>query len=255
ADGDTVTVTGLTSTGAFTGAIGGTTGIFNITGGTGAQNITTAAGADIINGGADADTITSGAGADTITVGAGQDIIDLTEGAAAADSVIYATAFVAGNANAATITGFAHGAGADTFDVGFALAHGTLTFAAGTGGTNTIAASTPVTVADNGTTAANTGVVFLLSGVGDQMATSNATNAVANAVTAMTTTGAVADFAAANVATGDSLIVVLDDGTNSFVFHYVADATAATTAAADLELIGIINGVADAGTFATGDFI
>ena len=88
-----------------------------------------------------------------------------------------------------------------------------------------------------------------LSGANDQMATSTLANAVANAVTAMTSS---ADFAAANVATGDSFIVVLDDGTNSFVFHYVADATPATTAAADLALIGIINGVTDAGSFATG---
>jgi hypothetical protein len=166
---------------------------------------------------------------------------------------VFSSAFAAGNANAATITAFAEGAGADTFDIGFALAHGTLVFGAGTGGTNTIAASTPVTVADNGTTVANTGVIFLLSGANDQMgAGSNLGNAVVNAVTALTST---TDFAAANVVTGDSFVVVLDDGTNSFVFHYVADGTPATTTAADLELIGIINGVGNVGPFAVGDFI
>jgi hypothetical protein len=77
-------------------------------------------------------------------------------------------------------------------------------------------------------------------------------NAVANAVAALTSGS---DFAAAHVATGDTFVLVLDDGTNSFVFRYVADGTPATTTAADLELIGIINGVGDAGTFALGDFI
>ena len=238
-------VAGDLTAGAYAGAL-------TVTATTGTNVITTGGAADTITAGDGDDTITGGAGADTITAGAGQDTISLTEGAAAADTVIYSTAFAAGNANAATITGFANGAGVDIFDIGFALAHGTLTFAAGTGGTNTVAASAPVTVTDNGTTTANTGVIFLLSGAGDQMAVSTAANAVANAVTAMTST---ADFAAANVATGESLVVVLDDGVNSFVFHYVADATAATTAAADLELIGIINGVTDAGTFVTGDFI
>lgn len=201
------------------------------------------------SGGAGADNITAGEGTDTVIIGDGQDTVSLTETTAAVDSVVFSTAFAAGNANAATITGFANGAGVDTFDIGFALGHGTATFAAGIGATNTIVASAPVTVADNGTTTANTGVVFLLSGTNDQLA---AGTTVANAVTALTSG---ADFAAANVAAADSLVLVIDNGTNSFVFHYVADAANTVTSAADLELIGVINGVADAGTFATGDFI
>lgn len=255
-DGQVLTLTGsdvasVTLVGGDLTA-GAYAGDLTVTATTGTNVITTGGGADTITGGTGADTITAGEGTDTVTIGNGQDIVSLAEAGAVADTVIYSTAFAAGNANAATITGFANGAGADTFDIGFALNHNTLNFAAGTGATNTIAASAPVTVANNGTTTFDTGVVFLLSGVDDQMAVSDVTNAVANAVTAMTSN---ADFAAANVATADSLIVVLDDGTNSFVFHYVADATAPTTSAADLELIGIINGVADAGTFTTGDFI
>jgi hypothetical protein len=34
----------------------------------------------------------------------------------------------------------------------------------------------------------------------------------------------------------------MTDTTNTFLFHYVADATPATTAATDLELIGMFNG-------------
>jgi hypothetical protein len=45
----------------------------------------------------------------------------------------------------------------------------------------------------------------------------------------------------------------MNDGAHSFIFHYLADATPATTTAADLELIGIIQGVT--GTLVTGDFI
>jgi len=210
--------------------------------------------ADSITGGAGADSLSGGLGADTIVAGSGQDVVNLSEGTASADVVVFSSAFAAGNANAATITGFSGGAGLYKIDIGFALTHGSTTNAAGTGTTNTIAASAPVTVTNNGAPAgANAGLIFLLSGAGDQMAASStAANAVANAVTAMTST---TDFAAANVATGDTFIVVLDDGTNSFVFRYVADGTAATTSAADLELIGIINGTSDAGLFATGNFI
>lgn len=236
---------------------------YNLTGTSTGDTITTGGLADTVDGGAGGDTITGGAGndsitggegTDTIVIGSGQDTVILTETTPVADTIEFSTAFATNSsANAATITGFANGAGADLFDVGFALQHGTLTFAAGTGATNTISASAPVTVADNGTTAANTGVIFLLAGANDQLAGgTTAANAVANAVTALTSG---ADFAASNVATGDSLILVMDDGVNSFVFHYVADGTAATTAAADLELIAIINGVTDAGTFTTGDFI
>ena len=233
----------------ITGAGGGET----IVGTTLADNIDGGAGNDTLTGGTGADTITGGEGADTVIIGSGQDTVSLTESVAAADSVVYSTAFSAGNANAATISGFAYGAGIDTFDIGFALGHGTDTYLAGTGGTNSIAADALVTVANNGTTAPNTGVVFLLSGAGDQMTGgTTAATAVANAVIAMTSVG---DFAAANVAVGDSMVVVLDDGVNSFVFHYLADGANTVTSAADLELIGIISGVADAGTFTTGDFI
>jgi hypothetical protein len=62
----------------------------------------------------------------------------------------------------------------------------------------------------------------------------------------------VTDFSSANIATGDSLILQLNDGTNTFVFHYVADGTAATTAAADLTLIGMFNATTTAAL--TGDF-
>jgi hypothetical protein len=109
-------------------------------------------------------------------------------------------------------------------------------------------------VTDNGSpSSANTSLIFLLSGASDQLAASTTIDtAIANAVTALTSS---TDFAASRVATGDSLVLVMDDGTRAFIFHYLADATPAVTTAADLELIGIVNGISDAGGFAMGDFI
>lgn len=223
-----------------------------IYGGEGNDTINGGVGNDQLIGGAGNDTLVAGEGMDTIVIGQGQDTVDLAEGAAVADTVQFSSAFAAGNANAAVITGFANGAGVDTFDIGFAVLNGATNIAGGIGATNTLSAVAPVLVADNGQADAN-GVIYLFGGAGDQLAAgTNITNAVANAVAALTST---ADFSGANIATGDSLVLVMDDGTNSFVFHYVADATPATTTAADLELIAQINGIADAATFATGDFI
>jgi Ca2+-binding RTX toxin-like protein len=205
---------------------------FNITGGSGVNTITGGAGADTISGLAGADNITGGEGADTITIGADQDIVSLTETTAAADNLIWATAFAAGNTNAATVTGFAFGAGVDTIDIQVNLSNGA------TAATSNLAAITPVAVGDNGTATAD-GVIYTFAGANDVMATSTLANAVANAVTVLLSG---TDFSSANIATGDSLILQLNDGTNTFVFQYVADATANVTAAADLVLIGMFSG-------------
>lgn len=227
----------------------------SITGASGHDSLTGANGADTLTGGFGNDSIMAGDGADLINGGSGQDTVDLTEITAAADTVVLASAFASGNLNAVTLSGFAHGTtGLDTLDIGFALQHGTTPLAAGTGTTNTLSASVPEIVADNGSpSSANTGLIFLLSGANDQLAASTTIDtAIAHAVTALTSS---TDFAASGVATGDSLVLVMDDGTRAFVFHYLADATPAVTTAADLELIGILNGITDAGGFATGDFV
>jgi len=228
---DTVTINMLSTTASR--SITGTTLADVINGGTLA---------DVIIGGTGADTITGGLGADTITIGSGADIVDLTEGTAAADTLVWATTFAAGNANAATVTAFAFGAGADIIDIQVNLANGA------TGATSTLAAIAPVATASNATATAD-GVIFTFAGAGDIMATSTVANAVANAVTVLVSG---TDFSSANIATGDSLILQLNDGTNTFVFHYVADGTATTTAAADLTLIGMFTGTTTAAL--TGDF-
>ena len=269
ATGTTVNITlaaGLTTTGSVNGGTVNTTytataGNDTITGSSANDVIDGLAGNDIIDGGAGNDTLTGGLGNDTLTggegmdtivIGQGQDTVVLTEMTAVADTVQFSSAFAAGNANAAVITGFANGAGVDTFDIGFAVLNGATNIAGGIGATNTLAAVAPVSVADNGTADAD-GVIYLFGGLNDQLAAgTTVTNAVGNAVMALTSG---TDFSSANIEAGDSLVLVMDDGTNSFVFHYVADGTPATTSAADLELIAQINGVMDAATFATGDFI
>ena len=217
-----------------------------------AASITGANGHDSLTGANGADTLVAGDGADLINSGSGQDTVDLTEITPAADTVVLAGPFTAGNLNALTLSGF--DTTLDTLDIGFALRHGTTILAAGTGTTNTLSASPPETVTDNGSpSSANTGLLFLLSGASDQLAASTTIDtAIANAVTALTSS---TDFAASGVATGDSLVLVMDDGTRAFVFHYLADANATATTAADLELIGIVNGISDAGGFAMGDLV
>ena len=79
ADGDTVTVTGFTGS-TLTGAIGGTTGKFNITAGTGTSSISTGAGDDTF-------TFAAGTGltsADTVDGGTGTDTVALTSNTAVA---------------------------------------------------------------------------------------------------------------------------------------------------------------------------
>jgi hypothetical protein len=228
---------------------------YNLTAAAGATTITTGDLADTITTAGGVDTITTGTGADTITVAAagGLDVIDIGAADGAADNIIIMTAAGTGATHAITVTGFENGVGTDTIDIGaITVNNGTLANAGGVGATNTLAAVAPVTQADNAQATANGGI-FLFSGANDQMAAnSTVSNAVGNAVTALTST---ADFSGANIAGGDDLILVLDDGTNSFIFQYLAAGNAGITQAVDMQLIAKIDGVADAGTFATGDFI
>jgi len=219
------------------------TDLVTINGGGGTETIVGTSIADVIVAGAGVDTITGGEGADTITIGAGLDIVSLTETTAAADNLIFALAFATGSANAATVTGFAFGAGVDTIDMQVNLTNGA------TGATSALIGITPAVVASDATATAND-VIFTFHGAGDIMAASTVANAVANAVTALTSG---TDFSSAQIAAADSLILQLNDGTNTFVFHYVASGVAGVTEAGDLALIGMFNGTTTAAL--VGDFI
>jgi hypothetical protein len=225
-----------------------TTGTF--TGSSLTDTIVGSSGSDVIDGSFGEDTITGGEGADTVAIGKGKDTVSLTETTPVADTLVWSTAFAAGNTNAATVTGFAFGVGADLIDINVAVANGTTVIGAGTGATNTLAALSPVAVASDGTATAND-VIFTFTGVGDLLAAGTTIDtAVANAVTALTSG---TDFSSANIDAGDSLILQMNDGTNTFVFHYVADGTPATTAATDLALIGVFSGTTVQALI--GDFI
>jgi len=233
-------------TATLTAAAAGATIDMSLAGGTVGYTITGAAGADTLTGSAFADTISGSTGINVINAKAGADTITIAN-AGVSDTVVFDGAFAAGIASVDTITGFLFNGGAlatdDKIDIGFNVSNGT------TVATAALVAIAPVATASNTTATAND-VIFYLNGVGDVMVASTAATAVANAVTALTSG---TDFSSANIATGDSLVLQMNDGTNTYVFHYVADATPATTAAADLELIGIFNAVT--ATAVTGNFI
>jgi len=213
-----------------------TNGTFSVTGTANADNIT---------GGSLSDTINGGLGADTIKGGSGNDAITLTESSDSADKIIFDGAFSSGSLSADTITGFNFGSSGDVYDFEVALSNGTTT------STTNLSAIAPTVVADNGNAGAN-GVICVFTGINDKLASATTiTNAVTNALTALTSGN---DFANAHMDTGDSLLLLMTDGTNSFLFHYVADASNTLTTAGDLELVGIFNGNVT-GTIITGDII
>ncbi|MDD5228785.1 MAG: hypothetical protein PHD53_08280 [Methylococcales bacterium] len=230
------------------------------------------AGADTLNGGLGFDTIIGGEGADVLNAGRDGGIVNLKENTAATDTVVLDQAKMNSNANSngnvSIINNFDSSATADRIDVGFKLVHGTSSVAANTVTQGTTATTTalPVTViADNGTVgivtaagatpaaitaataAANTNLeIFNLTGANDKLlpvggATAvTSDTAVASAVAALTSGS---DFASAGVAAKDSFVLQMNDGANTYLFHYTADADFKVTTASDVELIGVLNGV------------
>ncbi len=214
-----------------------------IFGGSGADTILGGAGDDTLHGDAGNDTIIAGEGVDHLFIGTGNDHVSLTETTPVADTLYWSNAFIAGSANAATVDGFAFGTGADMIDIGINLSNGTTT------ATSSLESIVPVALGDGDTATAND-VIFTFHTLGRQMIPSTVGTAVDNAVTALTRG---TDFSFDNISAGDSLILQLTDGTNTFVFHYIADGTPDTTSAADLSLIGIFNATTTAAL--AGDFV
>ena len=210
---------------------------------------TTLTSIELVNGTAGNDTITGNLNYGiTVNAGTGTDIINLNAFNLNTDTVIFDGAFAAGNASWDRLTGFegiSTGGGEDLIDIQFDLLNGA------TGATSDLALVAPVAVAESGTATAD-GVIFTFNGgAGDLLAGgTTAANAVANAVTALTSG---TDFSSANIVAADSLLLEMNDGTNTFLFHYVAGGVAATTEAGDLELIGIVLGTT--AQFAIGDVI
>jgi hypothetical protein len=247
-----MTVTGPASTGTFT--FDGGSGIDTVTAGGGILDVDALGGDDILTGGAKADvldggigndTITGGEGADAITGGNGVDTINLTETTAASDDVLLGT----GVANYDIIKGFLPGAGTGADDL--SAPDGTYAWIGDTG--------------NDGTAALATGATFLIGkGVDDDatiftVSTNMAANTIdnfvagliteatfeANAVTALSAT-------ATGITATDHLMMIVDDGEHTAVFKFEAAVTNTITAA-ELDLMAILDGVADATTIAVGD--
>jgi Ca2+-binding RTX toxin-like protein len=203
--------TGTLATSTFS-----TTGATIVGVGGAAQTITGTVGVDTITG-------TNGA-SDSITAGSGADSITVTETTAAADTVFYTSTTLTTMSveGGDTITGFAAAAGADI--ISFATA-------ALENGTET---TTLLEIASNGTVTDNSVLVEITTA-----AAAGAADTAAEVVTHLT--GMTFQTA---VATNDKLVFALNDGTDTYLWYFQSDATAALSAAEftlAAKLVGVTN--------------
>jgi Ca2+-binding RTX toxin-like protein len=241
----------------------GSGGADTIDGGAGVDTIDGGAGADSITGGTGADVLTGGNGADTIIGGSGNDTIILTETVAAVDKVnlTYSQA----GTYVDTITGFTTGSSGD----GFQLSLSALEAASNLGGINASATNFQQLNADTDASAGAAGVqvltgaatagantVFVLSG-----ASFSATGDVEDALETGGSFALTISATNADLAVGDSFVVVYTDGTNT----HIAAATITTDpgtggvfAAGNLTIVdlAVVNGVGTIGssTFSGSNF-
>lgn len=215
------------------GDIATAAGILTVTGGTGDDIITAGAGNHTINGGDGADLISGGAGVDIINGGSGADVITLGDS-------------TDGN-NYDQITGFA----TTSDDIkalqsvhGWNSTDGTSTVLLATGATlkaaDVAGDSNIMTISSNVST--HTYITFMAgTSTYDQLETA--------AATAMGATGAL-DAAAV-------VLVAVDDGTHTGLWQFTSGDAAVddATETSEIELIGILKGVADASALVVGDFV
>jgi len=249
-----MTVTGPASTGTFT-FDGGTKadtitaggGILDVDAGAGDDTITGGAKADIIQGDGGADTITGGEAADYIEGGAGRDVINLAETTAASDEVELSR----GATTVDKITGFLAGAGTGADNISALQAtHGWTS----TDGTTTVLLSTGATLkaADN---AADSNIATISTNVAagtfDSFLAGTMTEAdmESNVITALGLTGAL-DTAA-------EVLVFVDDGEDTGVFRFSGNdaATDDLASAGEIEIMAVLDGLADATDIAVGDVL
>lgn len=204
---------------------------FVITGTAFGDSIVGGSGADSIIGGSGADTLTGGSGADTIVGGVGSDTISLGGADSARDVVSYTSTTAANLAleGSDSITGFQTAATRDIIN----FASGALV-----NGTNNGYANLTAT---NGTVGTNDVIVTL--GGGSFTSTADLTvNATALAIIDALDTS--------NIANGDTVLFLLDNGTNVYAWLFTETATnTGTVDTAELTLLGTLNGIADAGSF------
>lgn len=204
---------------------------FVITGTAFGDSIVGGSGADSIIGGSGADTLTGGSGADTIAGGVGSDTISLGGADSARDVVSYTSATAANLAleGSDSITGFQTAATRDIIN----FASGALV-----NGTNNGYANLTAT---NGTVGTND-VIVTLGGTNFTSTADLTVNATALAIIDALDTS--------NIANGDTVLFLLDNGTNVYAWLFTETATnTGTVDTAELTLLGTLNGIADAGSF------
>lgn len=198
-------------------------------------------------------TITGGEGADKITGGAGNDIIDLTETTAAADTVVFLTATANG---VDTITGFAAGAtGADLVSVLAAnttvgTGAGVAVFGSTASASLTTGAAAFALTGASSTTSDVVEITTVLSTYGN-LGLAGATSGTELLKALSSTDGAATSITATTA--GDDFYMVAYQNGNAYLYQVTNDTDVVVTAA-EIQLIGVFNGVA-AGAFASGDFL
>jgi hypothetical protein len=250
-----MTVTGAASTGTFT--FDGGSGIDTVTAGGGILDVDAGNGDDVLNGGAKADvlegdggndTITGGEGADYIEGGAGVDTISIGgEATAASDEVELSS----GAANYDNITGFAAGGGTGADNISALLATHSWNSTANT--TTVLLSSAATLKAADAATDSNilTITTNVTANTFDNFVAGTITEATmeANVITALGLTGAL-DAAAV-------VLVAVDDGEDTGIFKFTSGdgGTDDAAVATEFEIMGILQGVADASTIVVGDIL
>jgi len=215
------------ATSDFTADLGGGSGD-QITLANGVNTGVSISNTETVKGGAGKDTVTiTGTGSTEITGGAGKDTLNLNS--SGAHTVVYDSA----SHGEDTITGFDPGTGSDVVNFSglFALSNG---------GDNTTLEEIASPTAQIG---ANS--LFVALGGGSFSATNTDTAAGAvSVINGLDTT---------NIASGDKVLIMMDNGTNSYLWHFTEDGSAGAETD-DLQLIATFSGIADAASFDDGDF-
>lgn len=224
-----------------------------ITGGTGADTIRGSTGADILSGGAGNDNIRSGGGIDVVDMGAGDDTLnflalDAGTGLVASANRVNVSNFTATNTAPTTGNGIdviSVNAGAGAALTGFTLGAGAATAAQ----FNTVTGAGNVT---NTAAQAYVELAFEFSaGVNLNAGDANALNGTTLLSALGALTGTTAGTITLGAATTDAFIIAYQGG-RAFVYG-TDNATEAAAGAAEIGLLGVIEGVA-VGGFAPGNF-
>ncbi len=241
--------------------ITGSTNIVNVISGDGdADTIVGGAAGDTLDGDAGDDTITAGEGADTVNGGAGTDTINVSESAAAEDVIKSGSGFD-------TIVGFDFGGTGTDDDIEFDVSDMQDTGEAAITGTTTIVLSElgGAALGTEAVTLTTTATVQDLQGLTTHILVLNSNIADTDALEVALEAGGTHQLTTGSDAAGrldddDGILVLYDDGTDSYLAVVVNTSGGAvdntTFGAGDLTAVNLVKftGVSDATSFAAADF-